>query len=111
MSTPPGVVVLIWTLQVPPVVVHVFTLFTKLAPAVLFSRLNVTVVPFGAGPKPVVPSPPVAPNASWSSWLTVAVIVCGLLTSLVAVSGERTILASGWTLVNVHENSRPLSAG
>ena len=103
ISTPPVVDVLICTLQLPPVVVQVFTSFTKVAPAALFTRLNVTVVPFGAGPKPVVPSPPVTPEASWSSWLTVAVIVCGLLTSLVADGGERTILASGRTFVNVHE--------
>src|SRR5437763_1871681 len=49
---------------VPPDVVQVLTPATTAAPALLFRRLNVTVVPFGAGPKPVAASPPVAPDAS-----------------------------------------------
>ena len=68
MLTLPAVLVLICTVQVPAVVVQVFPP-TKLAPAVLFTRLKVTSVPFGAGPKPVAPSPG-APAGSPSSCCT-----------------------------------------
>src|SRR4029079_10382105 len=106
MSTPPGVAELIWTEQVPPVVVQVLPP-TNAAPAVLFSRLKVTRVPSGAGPKPVDASPPGAPEASWSFWLTVAVIVWAWPTGFVAVSGDRTIRASGLTLVDVQAICAP----
>ena len=90
MSTDPGVDVLIWTVQLPLVVVHVFTPPTKAAPAVLFSRLSVQVVPFGAGPKPVTASPG-APAVRPSSCWIVQVIVWGSLTAFVSVSGLKSI--------------------
>src|SRR4029079_7204303 len=108
MSTPPGVAELIWTEQVPPVVVQVLPP-TNAAPAVLFSRLKVTRVPSGAGPKPVDASPPGAPEASWSFWLTVAVIVWAWPTGFVAVSGDRTIRHAGLTLAYVHAMVSPAS--
>src|SRR5437899_3003691 len=85
MSTDPGVDVLIWTVQLPLVVVQVFTPPTKAAPALLFSRLSVQVVPFGAGPKPVTASPG-APAVRPSSCWIVQVIVWGSLTAFVSVS-------------------------
>ena len=65
----------------------------KAAPAVLLSSVKITQVPLGAGPKPVAPSPG-APAASPSSCCTVAVIVCAVPTSFVAVSGLTAIFAS-----------------
>src|SRR5437773_2326372 len=99
MSTEPAAVELICTEHVPPVVVQVCgAAATKVAPAVLLSSENVTVVPSGAGPKPVTASPG-APAGRPSSWLTVAVIVCALFTPLVAVSGDSTIRASTYSLL------------
>src|SRR4029077_17742679 len=72
---------------------------TKLVIAVSFSRLNVTRVPSGAGPKPVTASPPGAPAGRPSSWETVAVTTCCWPSGLVASSGLSSILASTKRLV------------
>src|SRR5438034_783259 len=99
MATERADVELICTEHVPPVVVQVCgAAATKVAPAVLLSSENVTVVPSGAGPKSVTASPG-APAGRPSSWLTVAVIVCALFTPLVAVSGDSTIRASTYSLL------------
>jgi len=88
MVTLPAVVELTLIEQLPPVVVQVLTPPTKVAPAVLFDRLNVTSVPSGAFTNPL----PVF-------CCTVAVNVCGDPTALVAVSGLIVIFASGWVLL------------
>src|SRR4051795_8576174 len=80
------------TEHVPPVVVQESTPLTNAAPAVLLTSVNVTVVPSGAGPKPVAPSPG-APASKPSSCWTLAVIVCGASSGLTAVSGDRAIFA------------------
>ena len=72
----PAVLLVTDTLQEPAVVVQVLTPPTKVAPAVLFDRLNVTSVPSGAFTNPL----PVF-------CCTVAVNVCGDPTALVAVCG------------------------
>ena len=64
--------------------VQVSTLPTKVALALLFSRVKVTRVPSGAFPNVPVPV---------SCW-TVAVMTCSSLTSLVAVSGLTVMYAS-----------------
>src|SRR5690242_4603840 len=100
----PAEVELIDTEQVPAVVVHVLMPPTNVAPPPV--KLNVTSVPSGAGPKPEAPSPG-APAGSMSSCDTVAVIVCGERTSLVAVPGLILIFASGLTFVNVQVTASP----
>src|SRR5438093_9600110 len=107
MSTDPGVEVLIWTVQLPLVVVQVLTPPTKAAPALLFSRLRVQVVPFGAGPKPVTASPGAPAGRPSSCWI-VHVIVCAWFTSFVAVSGLRAICASTYTWWASAESLRPV---
>src|SRR5438128_732140 len=108
MSTPPAVLVLMVTehCPVPPLVRQVLIPPTKVAPATLFKRLKVTRVPLGAGPNPVAGSPG-GPAGSASSCCTVAVIVCGSVTLLVAVNGPRSICASGMLLTNVHVTVSP----
>jgi len=95
MSTLPAVGLLICTEHwpAPPLTVQLEPA-TKVAPAVLLSRLKLTTVPSGAGPKPLALSPPGAPIARPSSCWTVAVIVCGEPTAFVAVKGESAIFAS-----------------
>ena len=68
------------------------TPLTNPAPAVLFTSVNVTVVPSGAGPKPVAPSPG-APLSNPSSCWTFAVMVCGASSGFTAVSGDSAIFA------------------
>src|SRR5579864_5665962 len=75
--------------QLPAVVVQVFGP-TKLALAVLFDRLNVIVVPSGTFTNPVP-----------GFCCTVAVNVCGVLISLVAVSGLMEIFKSTHVLVEL----------
>ena len=98
MSTLPAVVVVITTWQVPRPfemvqVAPAGATGTNTAFAVLTGRLKLTMVPFGAGAKPVTPSPPCA-AVSPSFWLTVAVIVCEARTELTAVSGVTAMPAS-----------------
>ncbi len=106
MSTEPGVVVVIVTEQVPPVVGQSSRLpavppqlapsfgVVKAAPAVLSLSVNTTQVPLGAGPKPLAASPPGAIARSPSSCCTVTLILCGSPTLLTAVSGSTSICAS-----------------
>src|SRR5262245_970705 len=72
----------------PLAIVQVLAPPAKVAATVSVTRLKVTTVPFGAGER-------VLPLVTW----TVAVIVCGEPTALVALGGSSVMSASSHTLV------------